>query len=46
MYLSKNPAGPIFGLKNFGWRDKVEADINLSGDGLQIILGAKPPESD
>ena len=23
-------------------RDRVETDINLGGDGLQIILGAKP----
>jgi hypothetical protein len=42
MYLSKNPAGPIFGLKNFGWRDKTEVDVDISGEGLTIILGNKP----
>lgn len=31
--FSKNPAGPIFALKNFGWRDKQE--IEQSG-GIKI----------
>jgi len=27
----KGRAGDIFGLKNFGWRDKTEQDIHISG---------------
>ncbi len=26
--FSKNPAGSIFALKNFGWKDKQEFDVN------------------
>lgn len=26
--LNKNAAGPIFALKNFGWKDKQEIDLN------------------
>lgn len=26
--FSKNPAGSIFALKNFGWKDKQELDVN------------------
>ena len=29
--FSKNPTGPIFALKNFGWRDRQEIDQKLSG---------------
>jgi len=29
--FSKNPTGPIFALKNFGWRDKQEIDQKHSG---------------
>jgi hypothetical protein len=28
LYTSKNPAGPIFGLKNFGWSDTQKIDVN------------------
>jgi len=42
VFTGKNPAGGIFALKNYGWRDKTEVDLDLSGDGLQIILGNKP----
>lgn len=27
-----NPAGPIFALKNFGWKDKQEIDQNIKHD--------------
>lgn len=29
--FSKNPAGAIFALKNFGWSDKQETETKLSG---------------
>lgn len=35
MYCAKNPAGPIFALKNFGWRDKQEVDTTIKGK-LQV----------
>lgn len=31
--FSKNAAGPIFALKNFGWRDKQEIDQNTRHSG-------------
>lgn len=31
-------SGDIFGLKNFGWRDKQETDITSGGDKLNPIL--------
>jgi len=34
----RNPAGAIFVLKNMGWKDKTESDVNHSGS---IIV--KPP---
>lgn len=35
-----NPAGSIFALKNFGWRDKTETDMNLGGElSLRQITG-------
>jgi hypothetical protein len=40
--FSTQPAGAIFALKNYGWKDKTETDINLGGEGLTIILGNKP----
>ena len=33
--FSKNPTGPIFALKNFGWRDKQEVEQKHSG-GISI----------
>jgi hypothetical protein len=39
--FGKNPAGSIFALKNFGWRDKQEIEQTIHGDlsfnGIQII---------
>lgn len=29
--------GDIFALKNFGWKDKKEQDISLTGDKIKII---------
>lgn len=39
---SRNPAGAIFALKNFGWKDKQEVDQNING-GLNIRF-AEPEE--
>lgn len=33
--FSRNPTGPIFALKNFGWKDKQEVDQNING-GISI----------
>lgn len=38
MYLKQNPAGPIFALKNYGWRDKQE--IEHSGE---MVFAVKKP---
>lgn len=46
--FSKNPAGPIFALKNFGWRDKQEIDQKtehsgqVSFSGINIIRPDEP----
>ena len=32
MFTAKNPAGAIFALKNYGWKDKQEIDTNVSGE--------------
>ncbi len=32
LYQGKNAAGPIFALKNFGWKDKTESDHNIKGN--------------
>jgi len=39
MYLKQNPAGPIFALKNYGWRDKQE--IEHSGE---MVFAVKKPD--
>jgi len=31
MFQARNPAGPIFALKNYGWRDRQETDITTGG---------------
>jgi len=33
--FNRNPAGPIFALKNFGWKDKQEVDQTIKG-GISI----------
>lgn len=36
--LRKNGrAGDIFGLKNFGWRDKTETDVTTKGESLNSV---------
>jgi len=47
LLTDKNPAGPIFALKNMGWADKQEIDHTTQGEkmvfgGVQII---KPDEA-
>jgi hypothetical protein len=32
MYTAKSANGPIFALKNYGWKDKQEIDTNISGN--------------
>ncbi len=34
IYADKNAAGPIFALKNYGWKDKTETDITSKGEQL------------
>lgn len=42
MGLRKNGrAGDIFGLKNFGWRDKVEVDNTISGTLATVDVDAE-----
>lgn len=42
--FSKNAAGPIFALKNFGWRDKQEIDQKTEHSGGIDITWAEPPK--
>jgi len=42
MYIARNPAGAIFGLKNYGWRDQQDINVNL--DGVEIVVGLPKPE--
>lgn len=39
--MGDKPTGPIFALKNMGWSDKMDQDINHSG-GINIIFEATP----
>lgn len=40
--LSGNtPTGSIFALKNMGWKDKTESDVNMTG-GVQIVFEKSP----
>lgn len=43
-----NVAGSIFALKNFGWKDKIEADITSDGKPIapQIIVFGTPTKAD
>lgn len=38
---TRGSAGDIFGLKNFGWKDKTEVDQNISGE---LKTGEMNPE--
>lgn len=41
--LRKNGrAGDIFGLKNFGWRDKIETDVTSGGERLGAVTPIDP----
>lgn len=46
MMMLKNPSGPIFALKNFGWKDKQEVEQTIKGEmkfsGIQIIKPNEP----
>ena len=42
LFNSRNPAGAIFALKNYGWRDTQ--DINHTLDGVEIIVGKPKAE--
>lgn len=42
--FSKNPAGPIFALKNFGWRDRQEIDQKTEHSGGIDITWEDPPK--
>ena len=42
--FSKNAAGPIFALKNFGWRDRQEIDQKTEHSGGIDITWAEPPK--
>ena len=34
LFTGKNPAGSIFALKNYGWKDKQDIEINPDQDGV------------
>jgi len=37
MFTARNPAGAIFALKNYGWKDKIETEITgLNGQPVQV----------
>jgi len=40
--FSRNPAGPIFALKNFGWKDKQEIDQTTEHKGGIVIEWKEP----
>jgi len=40
--FSRNPAGPIFALKNFGWKDKQEIDQVTEVKGGIVIEWKEP----
>lgn len=49
--FSRNPAGAIFALKNFGWRDKHEVDHTTKGDKIEAsptinVYNSAPPISE
>jgi hypothetical protein len=43
MYIGKNPAGAIFALKNFGWRDRTEQDLRVKEFPTPILGGGFVP---
>lgn len=42
MMMLKNPSGPIFALKNFGWKDKQEIDQKTEHSGGIAISWTDP----
>ena len=38
MYTLKNPAGPIFALKNFGWSDAKQVDIQNTTKTITVTM--------
>lgn len=44
--MMKQPAGAIFALKNFGWKDKQEIDQNTQHSGGITISWEEPPIQD
>lgn len=50
IYESKNPAGPIFALKNFGWSDRQEINqnigLNVSFTGFKSVDNSSPKPVD
>lgn len=44
--MMKQPAGAIFALKNFGWKDKQEIDQNTNHSGGITISWEEPPIQD
>ena len=45
MFTARNPAGAIFALKNYGWRDIQDINHNIGGD-LNIYIGSNPAGED
>jgi hypothetical protein len=45
MFTARNPAGAIFALKNYGWRDIQDINHNIGGD-LNIFIGGNPAGED
>ena len=45
---SGSPAGAIFALKNFGWKDKTETDLTSNGEavGIPLIRFVNPDKSE
>ena len=37
VFVGKNPAGAIFSLKNYGWKDKHEVDHTSKGEKISTI---------
>jgi hypothetical protein len=38
LIYDNQPTGVIFALKNMGWKDKTEQDLNVTGEAIQIIM--------
>jgi DNA-binding XRE family transcriptional regulator len=39
MYTAKSANGPIFALKNYGWKDKQEIDTNATGS-IEVVFSS------